>query len=40
LNQSVDITAAEAQLEKLKNIVMSKSTAADPVKPVRAVKSN
>ena len=39
LNQSIDISAAEAQLEKLKNMVMSKSTVADPVKPVRAVKS-
>jgi len=39
LTQSMDVTAAEAQIEKLKSIVMSKSTAPEPVKPVRAVKA-
>ena len=39
LTQSMDLTAAEAQIEKLKSIVMSKSNAPEPVKPVRAVKA-
>ena len=38
MTQSMDVTAAEAQLEKLKSIVMSKTTAPEPVKAVRAVK--